>query len=123
MLNNDIFAKISTISAERDFNGIIKLSIPYDTALINKVKSLPVRKWEPLDKKWLIPDTDENRKSILLLFGINIKDKTGCKWTEPIAQELRIRKYSQRTSKSYLFYNQDFIGFTGKVPKAFKIRT
>ena len=38
-----------------------------------------------------------------------------------LEQELRIRNYSQKTAKSYLYWNTAFLGFIGKSPK--QVRT
>ncbi|MDR1410925.1 MAG: tyrosine-type recombinase/integrase [Spirochaetaceae bacterium] len=42
----------------------------------------------------------------------------GGPWLEKLETELRARKYSPRTMRSYIHYNRAFCGFTGKTPGA-----
>ena len=108
--------KIPAVKIEPGRNNKIIIRIPYNQDLINKVKSIPRREWNPKGKYWEVPYSEELIGKLQGLFGKNlIVDPYFYLIT--LQKELSIRKYSRRTVKSYIRVNRDFLIFTGKKPK------
>lgn len=48
--------------------GYLAVSIPYDPVLLNAVRRVPGRCWDPASKVWLVPDNQANIDSLLRFF-------------------------------------------------------
>ena len=84
--------------------------------MINKVKSIPRREWNPQGKYWEVPYSEDVIAKLQSLFGENLVVDPYF-YLIPLQKELSIRKYSKRTIKSYVRYNRDFLLFSGKEPR------
>jgi len=105
----------------------------YNPKFITKVKSIESHRWHPDKKYWSFPNTNGTLEKILKVFGsedihldpaLQIKHLSYCQTKlkqslhgfEDIRRELISRKYSYKTVKTYIYYNKDFLNFTGKIP-------
>ena len=97
-------------------NNEVIIRIPYNQELINKVKTISGRKWNPKGRYWEVPSSENIISKLQNLFGENLVVDPYF-YLIPLQKELSIRKYSRRTIKSYMGYNRDFLLFTGKKPE------
>jgi len=97
-------------------NNKIIIRIPYNQDLINKVKSIPRREWNPKGKCWEVPYNEDLIAKLQSLFGKNLVIDLYF-YLIPLQKELSIRKYSKRTIKSYIKINRDFLLYSGKKPE------
>ncbi len=107
--------RIPAVKIEPGRNKVI-IRVPFNRELIDKVKTIPGRKWNPEGKYWEIPYKDDLMEKLQTLFGKNL-DIDPYFHLIPLEKELKIRKYSRRTIKSYMGYNRDFLLFIGKKPE------
>lgn len=113
------------IMIKRARNDRIKVTIPYDPEYVLKIKSFKGYHWHPTGKYWTIPFEDNIVKELVHIFkGESIVIDALLQYRtqneialDGIRKELVSRKYSPRTVKSYVHYNEDFLKFTGKDPK------
>ena len=108
--------KIPAVKIEPGRNNKIIIRIPYNQDLINKVKSIPRREWNPQGKYWEVPYSEDLIAKLQSLFGENLVVDPYF-YLIPLQKELSIRKYSRRTIKSYIRINRDFLLFSGKKPE------
>jgi len=86
-------------------------------------------KWHPTEKYWSVPYSEgiiekikevfdgEDIKSDPSLFGGAVETPPSSLYDfEDLRKELISRKYSRKTIKGYLYFNRDFLSFTGKRP-------
>jgi len=133
------------ITIKKDKSGFLIESFPYNPQFVQKIKTIAGQRWYPEGKYWSFPDTDGTLKKILKVFegeeihidsalqsrlshSINaapISISTGkSHYTrcimpnnfEELRRELVLRKYSYKTVKSYIYFNRDFLRFSGKTP-------
>jgi site-specific recombinase XerD len=91
------------------------LECPYRPDWIKMIKSIPGACWEGDRKHWILPCSPENTKKLINFFGSRlIIDPLF--YLNPLKLELKIRKYSPKTIKSYLYYNSQLLKFTEKNP-------
>jgi len=95
-------------------NERIALKFSYNTDYIAKVKSIKGYKWHPKEKYWSIPYS-ELRNLLSAFDGEKVEIDTSV-WLYELKKELTARKYSRRTVKLYLHYNEEFLKFSKKIP-------
>ena len=108
--------KIPGVKIEPGRNNKIIIRIPYNQDLINKVKSIPRRVWNPQGKYWEVTYSEDLIATLQRLFGENFAVDPYL-YLIPLKKELSIRKYSRRTIKSYMRINRNFLLFAGKKPE------
>lgn len=91
--------KIPAVKIEPGRSNKIIIRIPYNQNLINKVKSIPRREWNPQGKYWGVPYSEDLIAKLQSLFGENLVVNPYF-YLIPLQKELSIRKYSRRTIKS-----------------------
>ena len=125
------------VTVSKDDSGMITVAFSYNPLLVEKVKTIDGRKWYPEEKCWSFPDSDGTLEKILKVFeGDEIHIDPALKGTVPdlrteqsevvesglsprfedLRKELVSRKYNYKTVKGYIYYNRDFLRFTGKDP-------
>ncbi len=122
------------VKVGKDVSGRIKVSFSYDSQLVAKVKTIEGRKWHKDKRYWSFPDTDGTIEKILKAFegekihldpALQVKLPTAVIASDEVLKQSRFedlrrevvsRKYSYKTVKGYLYYNRDFLSFTGKSP-------
>ncbi len=112
----------SKIRVERGESHRIKVSFPYNPVFMEKIKSIKGRRWHPERKYRSFPHSDSVLEKLLLIFADQEvyvdpalrqeSEKTSC--LEDLRRELNIRKYSLKTTKSYIRFNEDFLQRTNK---------
>lgn len=60
--------KHMSIKLEKGQPGHLLLSFDYDEEIINKIKTIPGRKWDADIKKWVLPDNKNTIDKIRKLF-------------------------------------------------------
>jgi hypothetical protein len=99
------------------------VSFPYNPIFIAKVKTIEGRRWHPEGRYWSFPDSDGILKELLRIFAkekVYIDPALRKRATtdlEDFRRELKIRKYSPKTIKSYIRINEDLLQRTKKAPE------
>jgi site-specific recombinase XerD len=95
-------------------DGRLTIAFPYNTDYIAKVKSIQGYRWHPEEKCWSVPYSELER--LLSVFEGEDVDIEPALHFEALKKELISRKYSRKTIKLYLHYNEDFLKFAKKTP-------
>jgi len=88
--------------------------LPYNPSYITKIKSVEGYRWHPEEKYWSVPYSSLER--LLSVFEGADVDIEPALHFEALEKELTSRKYSRKTIKLYLHYNEDFLKFAKKTP-------
>mgnify|MGYP005831492309 CR=1 FL=1 len=125
---------MKNIKISKTNDGGIKVSFPYNTSSIVKIKVINGFRWHPKEKHWSFPDKNGTLEKILKVFEGEeihldpalqtkkipsplVREGKGEGYNfEAFRKELVLRKYSYKTIKSYLYYNRDFLNFIDKEP-------
>jgi len=93
---------------------VVIVKFPYNLDYIAKIKTVKGYRWHPDRKYWSIPYSE--LKNLLSAFdGEKVEVDTSI-WLYKLEKELMARKYSRRTVKLYLHYNEEFLRFSRKTP-------
>lgn len=123
--------KISDLGQDR-----IAVSFSYNRDFVQKIKTVKGHKWHPAGKYWSFPDTNGTLVKILNVFkgekiyidpdlqaripshviGRCEATKQSQNILEDLRRELLSRKYSYKTVKAYIYFNQDLLRFIEKNP-------
>lgn len=109
--------------------GRIEVIVPYNSALVAKVKTVRGRRWHPEEKLWSVPASDGVIEQLLTLFSgeeIEIDPSLwpmkAAKWIVDILkvmeEELKLRGYSIYTRKAYRHCLERFLHHLDKDPRA-----
>ncbi len=98
-----------------DKNKVV-VFIPYDPGLIDKIKTINGRRWNPEKKYWELPFREDLISKLKILFPENLSIDPEL-YLFPLEKELTIRKYSKRTVRSYVSINRNFLNWIGKEPE------
>ena len=78
-------------------DGLISVSFGYDEGIIEAIRAVPGRKWDPAAKRWYFPVGPYVRKELERIFaGYSIVD-FGPALFDGLLKEMRSRKYSRKT--------------------------
>jgi len=112
---------IVTISGNQ--NGRLIVKFPYERTLVDAVKAIPGRSWNPEKKVWTLPDTQEHVDRLLDslwasgLFTVHDDaldpDLSMVALMDRLGQALRARHYSPRTEQAYCHWTERFIYYSG----------
>jgi len=111
-----------TVSITGHRNGFLAVTAPYDSALLNAIKSLPRRQWDAEEKVWLIPDTQEDSNLLLnALFDSKLFNDENRPSAIKLIQDtykeaLESRHYSPRTIKAYRQWLNRYLDFYSALP-------
>jgi site-specific recombinase XerD len=104
----------------------IKITFPYDPPRRAKIKAIEGSRWHPAKRCWSVPHSDGMVEKVLLIFNgekvdidpslLTTKGRVVTNF-EDLRKEFSRREYSQRTVKSYIRYNEDFLKVVDKVPQ------
>lgn len=110
--------KIAGIKIDENMAGRITVSFPYNPLYIQSIKSIKGYRWHPEGKYWSFPLNNVTlEKLVSALGGENLDiDFTLQMDLENLRKEFVSRKYSPKTIKAYIYYNQDFQKFVRKKP-------
>ncbi len=93
---------------------IVIIRFPYNPDYIAKIKAVKGYRWHPDGKYWSIPYSELG--NLLSAFNDSRIEVGPSVWLYELEKELIARKYSRRTVKLYLHYNEEFLKFSGKIP-------
>ncbi len=111
---------IAEIKISEMVNGRIGVTFPYNSSYITKVKTIEGYRWHPDKKCWSFPSSNDTLRRILSVFNGEridvdpaLRAGEGC--FDDLRKELAAWKYSPKTVKSYIHYNEEFLKFTKKM--------
>ena len=112
--------RITTAQQEK-----IAVALPYNPTYIKRIKSIKGYHWNPEQKCWIFPKSDNVMRKLLGLFrNENVwidpslrREKEDNTIFETLRKEMVSRKYSPKTIKAYIYYNEDLLNFTDKDSK------
>ena len=110
---------------ERAKDDRIRITIPYDPECIRIIKSFRGYRWHPVERYWTIPYSERVLGDLRKTLGGSHAIRDWFEHTsmqsphafEDLRKLLASRKYSPRTVKSYIRYNQELLTFTGSRPE------
>ena len=105
----------------------LKVTFPYSPELVRKIKTVPGHYWHPKEKCWTISDTEEAIQKFFRAFrnekinvDISLLSVARIYWPilpapgeeeifQKVAEEIKLRGYSPKTSKAYLNHIKRFV--------------
>jgi len=107
----------------------IAVSFSYNRDFVQKVKTVKGCKWHPVEKYWSFPSGNDILDRLASLFKgerLNIDPSLRIEGKKTILLEdlrrgLISRKYSPKTIKAYVHYNEDLLRVTKKVLQTFRL--
>jgi integron integrase len=133
------------VSVSKDNTGNITVSFKYNLVFVEKVKTIPGHKWNPAEKRWTFPNSNQILNQIFAAFDgeeINIDpslktilsriqdDKWTDRGTQPeenlpdnplfdkVRNLIRLKHYSIRTEETYLHWIKKYLlFFKGRNPE------
>lgn len=123
-----VINKIAQVNIIKEGPSRIKVTFPYNSTYVEKIKAFKGSFWHPRDKYWTIPYSDGIIEKLSALFNgekidfdpafqtIKEKPKPVANF-EDLKRELTFRKYSPKTIKAYIHYNEDFLQRSKKLPQ------
>ncbi len=108
--------------------GRLIVRFPYSREGVDRIKTVPSRRWHPVEKYWSIPDTETARAELESLFADGAFDRCPAPGTAqehpparadaetgPFSERVRgavlARHYSPRTAETYAAWTHRFIAF------------
>ncbi len=104
----------TAVKIEKGETGRLKVIFQYNPDHIAKIKTIRGYRWHPEEKYWSIPYSELER--LLSVFNGEKLDVDPSVWLGELEKELATRKYSPRTIKAYIHYNEEFLKFSRKNP-------
>ena len=108
------------------------LSFKYDEEIIKKVKTIKGRRWNSIEKKWVLPNNQNTMNQINKLFSTSeVIDCTKGKnkveiitkdevLIDMLQNELKLKGYSTKTIKSYLGHIRRYLEYYSNKSDIFK---
>lgn len=96
--------------------GEWRVIFSYNPEIVEKIRTIPGRKWISEKKYWIIPDSPDLMNKLSSLFGkeaIHIEIKENLHF-DILRKELVARGYSPKTIKAYINNNEQFIEYIHK---------
>lgn len=112
-----LLIKISKLREDK-----ISISFPFKPEFVQKIKTINGYRWHPEGKYWSFPCNKDTLEKIHSQFQdkVIIVEPALLKMVglfEDLRKELVARRYSGKTIKSYIRYNQQFLEFAKKFPE------
>ncbi|MGM0509019.1 MAG: site-specific tyrosine recombinase/integron integrase, partial [Fusobacteriota bacterium] len=85
----------------------------YNEKIIEKIKSIPGRRWSPTKKCWHIPDNKKSLKLVNKIFNEDTNKKTNS-YIKKFQKTLKVQRYSPKTIKAYSGHLTRFLSYTKK---------
>jgi len=107
------------IKIRKGESGRVTVTFPFNPTYVAKIKTVEGRRWHPEGKYWSFPPDNAVVKRIASLFEgekLDIDPSLQTRDFEDLRRELVSRKYSQKTIKAYLHYNENFLKSVKKNP-------
>ena len=93
----------------------IKICFPYNPDCISKIKAIEGYRWHPEEKCWSVPHFDGVIEKVLSIFSEEEVEIDPSLYFKNLRRELSSRKYSPKTIKTYIRFNEDLLKFAGKI--------
>ena len=103
-----------SIKIEKGQGEDIIVRFPYNPDYIAKIKTVKGYRWHPDGKYWSVPYSE--LVNLLSVFDGEMIETDASVWLYELEKELKARKYSRKTVKLHLHYNEEFLKFRGKTP-------
>jgi site-specific recombinase XerD len=108
------------IRISKNVDDRITLTFPYNQTYIAKIKTISGHKWHPEDKCWSFPYSEDVLEKIISVFDSEMIEvdpilQSKAAPFEDLRRELIARRYSPKTVKSYIHYNEEFLKFAKKL--------
>jgi len=112
------------VTIRKAANGLLEITFPYNPVLVDKIKSVKGRVWNPTGKFWTAPETEDNLRELKRLFNeyglIMDLGAGGCEDDTAIQPSfaatinhskdtLRLKGYSFKTIKAYTGHIRRFL--------------
>ncbi|MCB1309402.1 MAG: tyrosine-type recombinase/integrase [Leptospiraceae bacterium] len=101
-------------------NHALRVEFPYNADGVRRIREVPGRVWDSESKAWLLPITVASIEALESQFGAAVRpgrpDQQKRSW-DALHQELIRRKYSPRTIRAYIHYNQLLVNFCDREPQ------
>ena len=117
-------------------NSRLLVRFSYSPEGVERIKTIPGRRWEPDIKCWSIPKKKEVLEKLTALFKVNqteidsiyLKSAPQPQALQPqpaglleeMTKELRLRGYRAKTRKAYLGHVKRFVQYYGKTPRSLR---
>jgi len=101
------------IRIEQGESGHIQLKFSYDRSTIERIRTLPGSRWNGDRKVWVVPLERETLALLRNFFKKRISYSAPLEFKE-LQIALKIRNYSLKTARSYIYYNRYLLLFSGK---------
>lgn len=109
------------IKINKGQSGKTEVTVPYNPTYIKKLKGIKGHRWDPEQKCWTFPNSDDVIKKLFDIFkGKDLRVDPSLRQGkednvfEDLRKEMVSRKYSPKTIKAYIHYNKDLVKFIGK---------
>ena len=122
------------VSVDEEGDRGLRVEFLFSPALIAKIRQVPGRRWDSKQGVWFVPLREAGIRGLELAFGRSLRigrrsigeaprraRHESVPELETLRQELRARKYSSRTVRSYLYYNRILIDFCGRTPDQIRL--
>lgn len=112
-----------SVLVEPGLPGRLIVRFAYSLERVEKIKTVPGRRWHPKERFWTVPDADASRRHLRELFGEALSQRREPPFipgARALIDELRAaikaRQYSPRTADAYASWTRRFIQFCGRDP-------
>lgn len=105
----------SPVVLEKSGDTFYQVRISYDITDIEKIKTVPGRKWDPGRKLWLVPAEASSIENLTALFDGRLKI-VDTNHIELLKKEIEARNYSLRTVKNYSAIVSAYLRWLNKAP-------
>lgn len=101
----------------------IKVSIPYNIYVIEKIKNIPGRNWDPIQKIWLFPKEKKTiehlerifgKSSVFLEMSKSKEENESKKHLKMYSREMYIKNYSRMTIKAYVGHLRRYMEYNSQ---------
>lgn len=114
-MNDEVKKSGASVSVFADNNVLVR--VPYRPDSVEKIRSVPGRNWNAKTKTWEFTWRPGLVQEIRTAFNEPVPVSFDESYLSGMDREMRIRKYSQKTRKAYLYYNRSILEFTCKIPE------
>lgn len=90
--------------------GVLAVRVePFDRDVVQTLKGVPGRRWDPVRRVWTFPDTPGVRAELRVRFPALLLDTSPPAVLEAVARGLQLRGFSPRSRKLYLHHVRRFL--------------
>lgn len=116
---------IMTVRIKPGADGRLWVELPYSPERVEKMRTIPGRKWHPKEKAWSVPGSREVVEKLRILFSGELVETIDARpassvdhtLTKRLTEELKLAGYSPKTRLVYLRHCQRYLRYLGKDPE------